>query len=378
MSKLTVNNSISVSGRDINEWAEPAKTNDIRSNIKFDSSNKHLQIINSKYNKNYVTVYKSTGRSKELDIDKNNYQRNHCVYMGKLSGKHIWLSERGCRPQLNDLCGIQSTPGTYTFTLQGAQTKISSDCSLLAFNTTAKEITIDAKIFYLTFVAGGGNGHSGYAQVNNWAFLGLASSEWYTGCGGGSGASATLLIDMTKIPNNKFKLVIGGASSSSSLYVNDNILCVGLMGGGNGGKCKSGKNTNWDNASNSNKNSNDNAGSGGGYSCIDISGVTVLSIDRGAAGAGSKSVKVREQYSEANKQLTYTGKPGSKGYGNGGAGSIFGNGGNSPNNYDASAGNGGVGAGGGGGTVPDATLWWNASGSCSGGSGGNGAFKLYY
>lgn len=377
MGKIKVSGKILIDDRDIDLWGEPAKPDDKRSNINFNLSNKDLEITNADYNKHYVTVYNSASRSKADDIPDSNFQKPHSLYLGHLSNKHIWLVERGCRPQLNDLSGIQSAPGEYTFALVDGKTRITSTNVLTAFGTSKKSIDIDAVIFYITFVAGGGNGCQGYAQVNNWALFGLASSEWYTGCGGGSGASATVLVDMSKIPGNSFKLNIGAATEESSISVGS-ASYVRLFGGSSGGKCKSGKNTNWGNASNGSKNSNSNAGSGGTYSKFDVNGLTVISIANGAKGTEGVSMKSKEVCAEEQKELTYSGKGGSNGYGNGGAGSIFGDGGSSPNSYDASAGNGACGAGGGGGTVPDASWWWNASGSCAGGAGGTGAFKLYY
>ena len=370
MGKITVTEKIILEGVDINEWAEVAKPSENRSFVNFDSSNVNLIIDNNSYNKQYVTVYDSTSNSASKGISDRGYQASHGKYFGKLSNKHIWLIEKGCRPQLNMLSGIQSAPGDYTFTLiDGNRTKIESNNQLTAFNTSARNTTIDAAIFYITFVCGGGSGCQGYAQVNNWALFGLLSSEWYT--------AATLLIDMTKIPGGKFTLTIGGSGQASKISVNSTAYVV-LNAGASGGKCKSGSNTNWGDASNTSKNNNTNAGAGGSVTFTSLSGIIKVKTKSGSKGAGSCSMSATEQYSENKKTIDYVGYAGSNGYGNGGAGSIFANGGHSPNGYDQSAGNGQLGSGGGGGTVPDASWWWNASGSCSAGSGGTGAFKLYY
>lgn len=215
MGKIKVSGKILIDDIDIDLWGEPAKSNDKRSNIKFNSSNKDLEITNTNYNKHYVTVHNSTMQSKEKDIDVNNYQRPHSLYLGHLSKKHIWLVEKGCRPLLSNATFTKSytTAGTY---------KLSYDASKAITNLTLPDnsvVVIPYTIFNLLVTGAGGGGKGGYYSVDYYVVWGAQKVS--SGAAGGCGASHFCTLDMSIVKNVTIILGAGGAGSKGSDYASN-------------------------------------------------------------------------------------------------------------------------------------------------------------
>ena len=126
MPKIIVEKSIKIGGDDINEWAEPTRSNETRSFVDFSNKNGKVYISKEGYNKKYVTVYNSKKISKNTGISPDNYQSNHSRYFGKIGNEHIWITERGCAPIFNKMTNIVSASmsSKFVFSLQGNYTKI--------------------------------------------------------------------------------------------------------------------------------------------------------------------------------------------------------------------------------------------------------------
>lgn len=204
MPKIVVEKSIKIGGDDINEWGEPARSNETRSFVDFSNKNGKVYISKEGYNKKYVTVYNSKKISKNTGISSDNYQSSHSRYFGKIGNEHIWIAEKGCAPTSNQVFNT-NIPGDYTLKYDSTKKNIKLT------TPNGKVSTIPAKIIHLFISGAGGGGKGGYYSVQYYVVWGSQQASW--GGKGGKAASLSLTLDMSVLKSVSIYIGKGGSGS---------------------------------------------------------------------------------------------------------------------------------------------------------------------
>lgn len=418
MPKIIVEKSIKIGGDDINEWAEPTRSNETRSFVDFSNKNGKVYISKEGYNKKYVTVYNSKKINKITGISSDNYQSNHSRYFGKIGNEHIWITERGCAPIFNKMTNIVSASmsSKFVFSLQGNYTKIEPSIKSFLIDKSIdkskniKYSLIDKKCFYILLQGAGSSGQCGITH-DKW----LISNEDIQTFGGTGGGYVLVRIDMTKLANNSLSLILGKGKESyypkdgksgkaerfniagepSYIKVNGtNVVTLTVTGKGVAG----GYNiyTAIIDEINKQPNSSISATLKDLLKTIDeeygvnklgtfltnISGINIIEShlistwrDEGV------KLSVDSDYNDSNK-LSFEFKSGNLGAGGaiGGGASCFYSGPNAPEGYRVDGISGNVGCGGSAGTAPHAGdgTGWSGYFHTKGGKGGDAGFQLFY
>lgn len=388
MAQLKVTNSLKIGGKELKDIAEISNSNDIRQKVNLNNQHK-LNIAIPGYNQSFVIPYNYSINKNKADY----YQKAHIIEIAN----NLILSEKGTRPLLNsNLDNLFIAPGVYTLSYNNENNNI-----IIKKPDNSIKTLVNKKIIYL-LASGAGGGGGRAAGYYGLTFLYSAHGA----CGGGSGAYALLMLDMVKLKEVKIYIGAGGkrgdSSSGSSdgepsIIFSDKAYAI-TLGGGKRGIGESVENNNGGeggkvtfnitaveaetNKNNFNLLKTGNGWQGGGKNTFEKDEFGFMSC----SGSGSL-VTFYPGYSEVKLEVKKYGgnsagnKDAYSRIGGGGAASIFEAGGDAGNYQKPSpkGKNGSCGAGGGGAVFDD-----QRDGAIfrdeyvEGGSGGNGAFQIFY